>query len=76
MNKRRRKKIVKSIELINMAKSYINTVMLEEQMAFDNTPEHLQDSWKGDKMQGCISQLEDASDDLESALQSLEEAAL
>lgn len=76
MNAVKRKRISKALELINIVKSQVESIMLEEQIAFDNTPENLQDSEKGDKMQSCISQLEDAVDYLESTIEALEEAVI
>lgn len=76
MNKVKRRRISRAIETIGVVKSQVESILLEEQIAFNNTPERLQDSEKGEKMQSCISQLEDAVDDLESAVESLQEAAL
>lgn len=75
MNQIRRKKIRKAIETLNNVRSVVDQILDEEQDSFDNTPEALQDSEKGDKMQEAISQLEDAVDNIDDAIESLEEAS-
>lgn len=44
MNAQRRKDIQKAIELLYEAKSMLETSMEEEQTAFDNMPEGIQES--------------------------------
>ena len=51
-------------------------LLSEEQRCFDGLLEHLQESSKGEKMQDCMSQLEDAMDLIDQVIDSLEEAAL
>lgn len=45
----------------------------EEQDAFDNLPEGIQESERGEHMEEYISQMESAIDDMENAKSSLEE---
>ena len=45
----------------------------EEQDAFDNLPEGIQESERGEQMEEYISQMESAIDDMENAKSSLEE---
>jgi poly-gamma-glutamate capsule biosynthesis protein CapA/YwtB (metallophosphatase superfamily) len=59
MNKQRRKEIAKAIELIQQAREILEGVKDEEQEAFDNLPENLQSSESGEKMEWCISGIED-----------------
>ncbi|KKL70057.1 hypothetical protein LCGC14_2108750, partial [marine sediment metagenome] len=57
----RRKKIQKAIDLLD-------DVLVDEQEAYDNMPENLQDSDKGDTMQTGIDNLQDGKDLLEEVL--------
>ena len=66
MNKIRRKALRKALELIDEAKSIIEACRDEEQEAFDNLPEGLQESERGEAMAECIYQMEDAMDSAES----------
>ncbi len=61
MNRDRRKKIQKAIDLLD-------DVLVDEQEAYDNMPENLQDSDKGDTMQTGIDNLQDGKDLLEEVL--------
>ena len=72
MNKIRRKelaRIVEKLETLEALRSEIQeeleAVMDEEQEAFDNMPESLQESEKGQQMQEYIDAMESALDDLE-----------
>lgn len=75
MNKRRREKISKAVNYLKTARDLVDTVMSEEQDAFDSTPESIQDSEKGEKMEEAIGNLDDAIDNIDTAIESLEEAA-
>lgn len=59
MNRQRRAEIRKAINLIIDAKDILENVLAEEQEAFDNLPESLQYSAKGEEMEDNISLLED-----------------
>ena len=50
----------------------MNEIGGEEQEAFDNMPEQLQESERGEKMEDTINELEDISDLLEDAVSSIE----
>ena len=52
--------------MIASAKEIIEEVKEEEQEAFDNMPESLQGSERGEEMEGFIGDLENAADDLDS----------
>lgn len=58
MNNARRKQIQQAIDLLD-------DVIIGEQDAYDNMPENLQDSDKGDTAQASIDELQDAKDILE-----------
>lgn len=59
MNKQRRKEIAKAIDLIKQAREILETVKDEEQEAFDNLPESIQYSERGETMEEYISTIED-----------------
>jgi len=61
MNKQRRKALEKALEMLDEAYSVIENVRDEEQEAFDNMPEGLQASERGEQMEEYISILEDAT---------------
>ena len=59
MNAQRRKYIMKAIGMVADARSYLEEALQEEQEAFDNMPENLQYSERGERMEECIARLED-----------------
>ena len=59
MNNQRRKAIEKLAERLDELKSEFEAIMDEEQEAFDNMPESLQYSERGERMEGIISNMED-----------------
>lgn len=70
MNKIRRNQIqvvIKSIE------DLIQSILSEEQEAFDNMPENLQSSWRGTESEDAQGSLESAIDALEEAIACLDE---
>lgn len=68
MNARRRKEILRAADLIEQAREILQNATEEEAEAFDNMPESLQESERGQKMLEYI-------DSLETAVSQLEEAA-
>lgn len=60
MNKERRGRIESAIENLESIKCEIESITDEEQMAYDNLPESLQYSDKGEAMVENFSNLEDA----------------
>lgn len=71
MNKERRKALAEIVDQLAGIRSAIEQVKDDEQDAFDNMPEGLQQSEKGEKAENAISRLDDALsavDDIESAL--------
>lgn len=74
MNKQRRETISKAIGLLEEAKSFLETARDEEQEYFDNMPESLQGSERGEQAEAAISCLEDAISEIESARDKAEEA--
>lgn len=74
MNKERRKTLDKAIALLEEAKSLLEEVAREEQDAFDNMLEGLQQGDKGQAMEGAISELESAFEGVIDAIASAENA--
>ena len=73
MNKERRKKLACVISKLQDNAGILMAIQEEEQMAFDNLPEGLQTSEKGEKMEEAVSQLEEAVSQIEDIVQNLEE---
>lgn len=67
MNAQRRKEIERALEMISEASSILEYCRDEEEAAFDNMPENLQDTERGQQMAEFISQLEDSISSLEDA---------
>ena len=65
MNKIRRKEIARAIELMEQAREILESVMDEEQEAFDNLPESIQGSERGEAMEECIYTIEEAIEALD-----------
>jgi len=71
MNNQRRKEINAVLNELADLRSRIETIQSEEQDAYDNMPEGLQQSERGEKAEQACSELDDAIsafDDLEYAL--------
>lgn len=75
MNKQNRKQLEKAVALIAQAQEIVETIKDEEQEKFDNLPESLQQSEKGEQFEENISALEDALGDLESATENINTTA-
>lgn len=73
MNKERRKIIEEAIEKINEANDLLATVRDEEQEAFDNLPEGIQMSERGETMEQYISDLDEIIDTIYDGVSTLEE---
>ena len=73
MNKTRRNQLKEALKLLEHAMSVISAMADEEQEAFDNMPESLQDGERGEQMQDYISSLEDMSFSIEELMTDLEE---
>ena len=70
MNKARRKEIQKIIKDIE---NLVHSILSEEQVVFDNMPENLQGSYRGQESEDAQGSLEPAIDALEEAIACLEE---
>lgn len=82
MNKVRRKRITSVIgtlenitgyDLIETAKDEIEDILWEEEDAYENMPENLQYSMRGEESSDAIDSLQEAVDALEDAIELLEE---
>ena len=74
MNAERRKKLNKVVEELEALKAVIEFIREEEEEAYDNMPEGLQGSEKGEAMENAIGSLEQAESGIEEATESISEA--
>lgn len=72
MNKLRRKQIQEALSLIEKAYALLTNAKEEEEMAFENLPESLQESERGTAMQDNVDYLDTAVTGLEEAKEALE----
>ena len=72
MNKQRRKTIEEVIELLEDAKATLETIAEEEQEAYDNLPQGIQDSERGETMSNNVGEMEEASSTLEDVISQLQ----
>lgn len=72
MNNQRRKEIKSIIKTLEEAVERLNSVCSDEEDAFDNMPEGIQDSDRGDTMQENIEALEEAVESIEEVIGNLE----
>ena len=73
MNKDRRKRLEGIYEKLIEIYEELDAIIDEEQEAYDNMPESLQDSEKGERMYEGIDSLESARDDINNAATTIEE---
>lgn len=74
MNKNRRKQIDDILEQLNPLLLEIESIKDEEQEAYDNLPESMQNRDKGEKMSDAVNNLEYAFDSLTEIIDYLESA--
>lgn len=74
MNNIRRKAIQEIMDKLEDLKSDIESLKDEEQEAFDNLPEGIQASERGEAMESAVYNLDEAYESIESVIESLEEA--
>ncbi len=65
MNKIRRKDIGRAIALLDQAREILETVRDDEEAAFENMPESIQRSERGEAMEDYISALDDMISNLD-----------
>ncbi len=73
MNNNRRKEIKRISAALNELYNELEKVKDDEEFAFDSMPEGLQYSMRGEESQDAISSLDEASQYLSDAIDSLEE---
>ena len=73
MNKARKKQLESALSVLKGVLEVVSELCDQEEEAFDNLPESIQESDRGDEMQGYIDSLSTACDSLEDAIDSLEE---
>jgi len=74
MNNQRRKRLEKISARIDEIKEEISLLLDEEQEAYDNMPESLQDGEKGEKAQAAIDALDSVDGALDDAIDYINEA--
>jgi len=72
MNKQRRKALQNILERLDEIRSDLSDVVTEEQDAFDNMPEGLQYSEKGEAIEENAQELETAVDDVSIAFDAIQ----
>lgn len=73
MNKQRRMEIKNIIAELENIKTKLDNVFSEEQYAFDNMPENLQYSMRGEESQEAIDYMSEAISNIEEAIEQLED---
>lgn len=76
MNNKQRQQILKWIEDIQGIRCGIEDMRDTEETKYDNLPEGLQESERGDQMQHCIESLECAIESINDAIAYLDEARI
>lgn len=74
MNKDRRVSLRNAADHIRLAKELVDMVKDQEDFSYSNLPEGIIDSERGEKMERAIDLLDEASEDLDSALSKIDEA--
>ena len=74
MNKQRRGELAKVLDLLQGVRAMLESAKDDEEMTFDNFPESLQESVRGEAMQEAIDNMESALDSIDEAISSVEEA--
>lgn len=74
MNAARRKELARAKALIEEARSIIEAVAADERDAFDNMPEGLQETDRGQRMSEIADNLDELASTLEEAETTLDEA--
>lgn len=74
MNKQRRVRLSEAHSLLGKAASIVEAVKDEEQDSFDNLPENLQCSERGEAMEEAVDELQMTIDSIEDALGHIDSA--
>ena len=73
MNAARRKELKRALEMLDEAKTILEQVAEEDQEAYDNLPESIQDSEKGEQIYDNADTLSGYMDDLDDMMSAIEE---
>lgn len=73
MNAQRRKRRDEAIEKLNEALAIIEEIKDEEDTAYENMPESLQESERGERLQENVDTLDSIYDEIETQVSELEE---
>ena len=73
MNAKRRKRLEDALSLLEQAIDIINEIRDEEEDAYNNLPEGIKESERGEQMSVNVSTLEDAATSIEEAAGSINE---
>jgi len=72
MNKERRSKILQVIKEIEIVKNSLQSILDDEENVFDNMPENLQCSARGEESEESIEYMDEAVEALNTAIEQLE----
>ena len=72
MNNERRKDLEMAILLLEQAKASIEMVQDQEQDSYDNLPEGIQCSEKGETMENNVSEMEEVMDSIDTEIETLQ----
>lgn len=72
MNNVRRKKLEEARDYLNRANNIIEDVMNDEDFAFNNLSEGLQQTLRGEQMENNVSELEEAMEHIEEVIDNLD----
>lgn len=73
MNKNRRRLVREAIDHLQRANELLAQVGEEEEESFDNLPESIQESERGEEMQSNIDTLDEANSTLDELMETLED---
>ena len=73
MNKQRRKEIQNAIKLLDGVKEQLENILSDESDYFDNMPENLQGSSRGEESENAIDVMQDVIDELDNCISNLTE---
>lgn len=74
MNKEKRRSLRQAESLLHKAQKIVEAVLDDEQDAYDNMPSGLQASMQGDLMEQAIDELDEATENIEMAIEHIENA--
>ena len=73
MNQQRRKRLKEAMSYIDKAKDIIQDILIEEEIAFDNLSEGLQQTMRGETMEENINLFDEATESLDEVIETLKE---